>query len=64
MTASEGALHSLPCDRCKKGACPPDRAEILPRALLLLTRDADADVRAMGVDQFVHDNPDARAALV
>jgi hypothetical protein len=50
MTASEGALHSLLCDRCKKGACRPDRAEVLPRALLLLTRDADAHVRAMGVE--------------
>src|ERR1051325_7810817 len=32
------ALHTLLCDRCKKGACRPDRAEILSRALLLLTR--------------------------
>lgn len=61
------ALHTLLCDRCKKGACRPDRAEILPRALLLLTRDGDAHVRAMAVEavgQFVHDNLEARAALV
>jgi HEAT repeat protein len=61
------ALHTLLCDRCKKGSCRPDRTEILPRALLLLTRDADAHVRAIAVEavgQFVHDDPDARAALV
>jgi len=61
------ALHTLLCDRCKEGACRPDRAEILPRALVLLARDADAHVRAMAVEavgQFVHDKLEARAALV
>lgn len=60
------ALHTLACDRCKEGACRPDEATVLPRAIALLAHDADAHVRAMAIEvvgRWVHTNPGAQAAL-
>lgn len=60
-------LHTLACDRCKEGACRPNEAEVLPRAMKLLAGDRSAHVRAMAIEvvgQFVHANRAAEAALL
>ncbi|WP_443083559.1 HEAT repeat domain-containing protein [Variovorax sp. SRS16] len=59
-------LHTLACDRCKEGSCRPEEADVLPRAIELLTEDPSAHVRAMAIEvvgQFVHCNPEAVAAI-
>ena len=40
------ALHTLGCDRSKEGACRPDEAKVLPRAIALVVGDPDPHVRA------------------
>ncbi|MET7486894.1 HEAT repeat domain-containing protein [Streptomyces sp. NPDC005538] len=62
------AVHALSCDRCKPDAqaCFPDRVALLPRAIRLLERDPDPQVRARAVELvglWVHSRPDALAAL-
>ncbi|MBK3572369.1 HEAT repeat domain-containing protein [Streptomyces sp. MBT65] len=62
------AVHALSCDRCKSdaAACFPDRLALLPRAIRLLERDPDSQVRAMAVELvglWVHSRPGALAAL-
>ncbi|WP_329242717.1 HEAT repeat domain-containing protein [Streptomyces sp. NBC_01478] len=62
------AVHALSCDRCKPDAqaCFPDRLALLPRAILLLERDPDPQVRARAVELvglWVHSRPDALTAL-
>ncbi|HZQ00668.1 MAG TPA: HEAT repeat domain-containing protein [Reyranella sp.] len=59
-------LHTLACDRCKVGDCRPEEAEILPRAIGLLTSDPDRHVRAMALEvvgRFVHGSDQAAAAI-
>ncbi|MGJ7504251.1 HEAT repeat domain-containing protein [Variovorax sp. ZT5P49] len=59
-------LHTLACDRCKEGSCRPEEAEVLPRAMGLLTEDPSAHVRAMAIEvvgQFVHSNRQAVSAI-
>jgi HEAT repeats len=61
------ALHALACDRCKKGACRPGEAEVLPEALRLLCEDDSGHVRTMAIEvvgQYVHTNPLAERALL
>jgi HEAT repeat protein len=61
------ALHALACDRCKDGACRPDKATVLGPAARLLAADPDPHVRAMAVEvvgRWVHTDPDAEAAVV
>ncbi|MEV4298096.1 HEAT repeat domain-containing protein [Microbispora rosea] len=61
------ALHALSCERCKTGACRPDRGVLLPRGIRLLHHDPDPHVRAMAaelVGLWVHSHPDALAALI
>jgi HEAT repeat protein len=60
------ALHTLSCERCKEGACKPEEADVLPKAMRLLESDPEAHVRAMAIEvvgQFVHTNALAVAAL-
>lgn len=60
-------LHSLACDKCKKGECRPTEAEVLPVALTLLSEDSDRYVRAMAVEvvgHYVHKSPLAAQALI
>jgi len=61
------AIHALACDRCKTDTCPPDEAELLPRAIALLRSDPDPHVRnhAIGaIGRSVHTNPTAVPALL
>lgn len=61
------ALHTLACDRCKEGACRPEEADVLPKAMELLAHDPNAHVRAMAIEvvgQFVHVNSRAADAMV
>ena len=61
------ALHTLGCDRCKKGSCRPEEAKVLPRAIALLAGDPDPHVRAHAiglVGRWVHTNRDAEAAIL
>jgi hypothetical protein len=60
------ALHTLSCDRCKKGACRPDEAKVLPRAIALVVGDFDPHVRAHAIGlagRWVHTNADVKAVL-
>lgn len=60
------ALHTLSCERCKEGACRPDEADVLPKAMKLLKGDPEAHVRAMAIEvvgQFVHTHARAAAAI-
>jgi len=59
-------LHTLACDRCKKGSCRPEEAHVLPSAMKLLASDPSPHVRAMAIEvigQFVHSNPSAAEAI-
>lgn len=61
------ALHTLACDKCKKGDCRPAEAKVLPEALRILDEDDDAHVRAMAIEvvgQYVHTNTNAKQALL
>lgn len=61
------AIHALACDRCKTDTCPPDEAEVLPRAIALLRSDPDPHVRnhAIGaIGHSIHTNPAAVMALL
>jgi hypothetical protein len=61
------SMHALACDRCKEGACRPDEALVLPRAIRLMTSDPDAHVRALAVEVVglsVHTRSEAEAALL
>lgn len=44
------AVHTLACDRCKKDACRPNDADVLPLAIRLVTSDPDKHVRAMAAE--------------
>jgi HEAT repeat protein len=60
-------LHALSCDRCKEAGCSPTKATVLPRAIDRLLNDPVPSVRhhAAGVvGRWVHDDPDALAAIV
>ena len=60
------ALHTLSCDRCKEGACRPEEAKVLPRAIALVVGDPDPHVRAHAIGlagRWVHTNADVRAVL-
>jgi hypothetical protein len=60
------ALHALACDRCKDGACRPDAATTLPRAIPVLAHDPHPLVRAMAAELVgagVHSHPSSVAAL-
>lgn len=60
------AAHGLACERCKEGAWRPDAADVLPRAIALLSGDESAHVRAMAVElvgQWVHSHPAACLAI-
>jgi hypothetical protein len=60
------AVHALACDRCKKDACRPAPAAVLPRAIALLAGDPSALVRAYAaelVGRFAHSHPAAREAV-
>ena len=60
------ALHTLGCDRCKEGACRPDEAKVLPRAIALVVGDPDPHVRAHSIGlagRWVHSNVDVKAVL-
>src|SRR6516162_8355629 len=60
------ALHTLSCDRCKEGACRPEEAKVLPRAIALVVGDPDPHVRAHAiglVGRWVHTNADIEALL-
>jgi hypothetical protein len=60
------ALHTLSCERCKEGACRPEEADVLPKAMKLLEGDPEAHVRAMAIEvvgQFVHTNALAAVAI-
>jgi HEAT repeat protein len=59
-------LHVLDCERCKQGACRPEEARLVPRAMALLETDPDAHVRALAagaLGRWVHTNPAAAAAI-
>jgi len=61
------ALHALACDRCKDSACRPAKADVLPRAVALLSADPSPHVRAIAcevVGRWVHDDGTAEQALV
>jgi hypothetical protein len=61
------ALHTLSCDRCKEGACRPDEARVLPRAVALIANDPDPHVRAHAIGlagRWVHTNATVKAVLL
>ena len=41
------AIHALACDRCKHDACRPVAGAVLPKAVDVLTDDADPHVRGL-----------------
>ena len=60
------ALHTLACDRCKKGACRPAEGAVVPIALRLLKADPSRRVRTQAADmlgQVVHRHLDVQRAL-
>jgi len=60
-------LHTLACDRCKRGACRADEDRVLHRAIGLLQIDPDPHARAMAIEvigRWVHLRDEAAAALV
>ena len=60
------ALHALACDQCKENGCLPGEELFVPRALELLARHANPDVRAGAADalgRVADRRPDVAAAL-
>jgi HEAT repeat protein len=61
------AIHALACDRCKSDAARPAAIAVLPKAVEVLTTDADAHVRAYAVElvgRYVHTHAAAEQAIV
>jgi HEAT repeats len=61
------AIHALACDRCKDDARRPVASAVLPKAVDVLTNDADPHVRAYAVElvgRFVHTHMSAEQAIL
>lgn len=65
-TVCARALHALACDACKQNECRPSDDLVVPRALDLLRRHPNADVRAAAINalaQVAQRRPDVIVAL-
>lgn len=60
------ALHALACDRCKETSCRPEKNDVLPKALRLLTGHPEPRVRVLAAEvvaRWVHTDREAAAGL-